>query len=46
MKMYNYAKSGATAGYCEGLVGKNPGRINIVGTYIVNKVESIVKEVI
>lgn len=37
MTMYNYAKSGATAGYCEGLVGKNPGRINIVGTYIINQ---------
>ena len=41
MTMYNYAKSGATAGYCEGLVGKNPGRISIVGTYVVNRQEII-----
>ena len=37
MTMYNYAKSGSTAGYCDGLVGKNPGRISIVGTYIINQ---------
>ena len=37
MTMYNYAKSGSTAGYCKGFLGNNSERITIVGTYIINQ---------
>ena len=41
MTMYNYAKSGSTAGYCNSLIKNDPGAITIVGTYVINKKEII-----